>query len=129
MPVELNHTIVHVSDRKAAAEWVSRILGVDPPTRYGPFYAVDLANGVQLDFADGEADDVRPGHYAFLISEAEFDEIYGRIVEENVAHWADPAASRPGQINHNDGGRGVYFEGPDGHYLEVITRPYGSGSS
>ena len=129
MPVELNHTIVNVSDRKAAAEWVSRILGVDPPRRYGPFYGVDLANGVQLDFADGETDDVRPGHYAFLVTEAEFDQIYGRIVDENISHWADPAASRPGEINHNDGGRGVYFEGPDGHYLEVITRPYGRGSA
>jgi len=68
---------------------------------------------------------VLPGHFAFLISEDEFDEIYGRIVERGVAHWADPAASRPGEINHNDGGRGVYFAGPDGHFLEVITRPYG----
>lgn len=128
MSVELNHTIVHVSDRKAAAVWVSEMLGLDPPRAYGPFYGIDLANGVQLDFADGDPDAVRPGHYAFLISEPEFDEIYGRIVGQGVAHWADPAASRPGEINHNDGGRGVYFEGPDGHYLEVITRPYGSGS-
>jgi catechol 2,3-dioxygenase-like lactoylglutathione lyase family enzyme len=125
MPVELNHTIVHVSDRRAAAEWVSQILGLDPPKPYGPFYGVDLANGVQLDFADGAPDDVRPGHYAFLISEQEFDEIYARIVDQDVTHWADPSASRPGEINHNDGGRGVYFEGPDGDYLEVITRPYG----
>lgn len=128
MPVELNHTIVHVSDRKAAAVWVSQMLGLDPPKPYGPFYGVDLANGVQLDFADGGAADIRQGHYAFLISEGEFDEIYGRIIEQNVPHWADPGAARPGEINHNDGGRGVYFEGPDGHYLEVITRPYGSGT-
>jgi len=128
MSVELNHTIVHVSDREAAAVWVSEMLGLDPPKASGPFYAVDLANGVQLDFADGDPDAVRPGHYAFLISEAEFDEIYGRIVERGVAHWADPAARTPGEINHHDGGRGVYFAGPDDHYLEVITRPYGSGS-
>ena len=127
MPVELNHTIVHVSDRKAAAEWVAELLGLDPPKPFGPFYGVDLANGVQLDFADGPGD-VSPTHYAFLISEQEFDEIYGRIVERGLEHWADPSTSRPGEINHNDGGRGVYFLGPDGHFLEVITRPYGSGS-
>lgn len=128
MPVELNHTIVAVSDRKAAAEWVAEILGLEPPTSWGPFYGVDLANGVQLDFADGGSEPVRPTHYAFLISEPEFDEIYGRIVERGIEHWADPMRSRPGEINRNDGGRGVYFLGPDGHFLEVITRPYGSGA-
>ena len=127
MAVELNHTIVPVSDRKAASEWVAEMLGLEPPKASGPFYGVDLANGVQLDFGDDHGE-IRPMHYAFLISEPEFDEIYGRIVERGVAHWADPMASRPGEINHHDGGRGVYFLGPDGHFLEVITRPYGSGS-
>lgn len=125
MAVALNHTIVHVSDRRGAAVWVSEMLGLEPPREFGPFFGVDLANGVQLDFADDDPAAVLPGHFAFLISEDEFDEIYGRIVERGVAHWADPAASRPGEINHNDGGRGVYFAGPDGHFLEVITRPYG----
>ena len=63
-----------------------------------------------------------------MISEPEFDEIYGRIVDRGIEHWADPMQSRPGEINHNDGGRGVYFLGPDGYFLEVITRPYGSGA-
>jgi hypothetical protein len=103
------------------------MLGLDPPKSWGPFDALDLSNDVQLDFADDHSDTIQPMHYAFLISEQEFDEVYGRIRERNVAHWADPGASRPGKINHNDGGRGVYFEGPDGHFLEVITRPYGSG--
>ena len=127
MVVELNHTIVHVSDRKAAAEWVADILGLDPPTAWGPFYAVDLANNVQLDFADDHPGEIQRTHYAFLISEQEFDEVHGRIRERGIDHWADPGASRPGEINHHDGGRGVYFAGPDGHFLEVITRPYGSG--
>ncbi len=125
MAVELNHTIVHVSDRRAASSWVAEMLGLDPPQPFGPFHAVDLANNVQLDFADAGDDEIRPTHYAFLISEEEFDEVYGRIRERNLDHWADPRASRPGEINHNDGGRGVYFQGPDGHWLEVITRPYG----
>jgi len=116
---------VYVSDRKAAAQWVADMLGLAPPQPFGPFYGVDLANGVQLDFADAETDNIRPTHYAFLISEPEFDKIYGRITDQGLEHWADPSTSRPGEINHNDGGRGVYFLGPDGHFLEVITRPYG----
>jgi hypothetical protein len=86
---------------------------------------VELDNGVSLDFhqTDGA---IESQHYAFLISEREFDEIYGRIADQGLDHWADPSQSRPGEINHNDGGRGVYFTDPDGHLLEVITRPYGS---
>jgi len=68
----------------------------------------------------------RPQHYAFLISEADFDAVFGRIKDRDLDYWADPRGSRPGEINHNDGGRGVYFRDPDGHYLEVITRFYGS---
>ena len=72
---------------------------------------------------------IRPQHYAFLISEADFDAVLGRIRERALDHWADPARHRPGEINQSDGGRGVYFPDPDGHHLEVITRPYGSGAS
>ena len=128
MSVELNHHIVHVRDRRAAAASVAEILGLDPPTDWGPFTQLRLANNVELDFADDHRDEeIQATHYAFLVSEAEFDEIYGRIVDGGLDHWADPMASRPGEINHNDGGRGVYWQGPDGHFLEIITRPYGSG--
>ena len=128
MSVELNHHIVHVRDRRAAAASVAEILGLDPPTDWGPFTQVRLANNVELDFADDHRDEeIQATHYAFLVSEAEFDEIYRRIVDRGIDHWADPMASRPGEINHNDGGRGVYWHGPDGHFLEIITRPYGSG--
>jgi hypothetical protein len=128
MSVELNHHIVHVRDRRASAASVAEILGLDPPTDWGPFTQLRLANNVELDFADDHRDgEIQATHYAFLVSEAEFDDIYGRIVERGLDHWADPMASRPGEINHNDGGRGVYWQGPDGHFLEIITRPYGSG--
>ena len=128
MAVQLNHHIVHVSDRRAAAASVTEILGLDPPTEWGPFCQVRLANDVELDFADDHGEGgIQPTHYAFLVTEAEFDEILGRIVEREIPYWADPMASRPGEINHNDGGRGVYWKGPDGHFLEIITRPYGSG--
>ncbi len=71
-------------------------------------------------------DEIVSQHYAFLITEAEFDEIFVRIRKRGVDYWSDPGRSRPGEINHNDNGRGVYFEDPNGHLLEIITRPYGA---
>jgi catechol 2,3-dioxygenase-like lactoylglutathione lyase family enzyme len=125
MPVQLNHTIVSVRDKHEAATFLTEILGLPPHTTYGPFAVVELSNGVSLDFADDLGDDVVPRHYAFLVSDAEFDEIYARITERGLDHWADPAQKRPGEINHNDGGRGVYWHDPNGHFLEIITVPYG----
>jgi extradiol dioxygenase family protein len=128
MAVQLNHTIVHAHDSHAAATFMAEILGLEAPRRLGPFWVVDTANGVSLDFI-ASAEPLTVEHYAFLISEEEFDQIFGRIKQRKLPYWADPAAQRPGEINHNDGGRGVYFRDPSGHYLEIITRPYGSGSS
>ena len=122
---QLNHTIVHVRDNQVAAEWVAELLGLPAPTSFGHFQVVAVANGVSLDYISYDGDFDRQ-HYAFLVSEDEFDEIFGRITERGLEHWADPARSQPGQINHHDGGRGVYFEEPSGHFLEIITRPYGS---
>ena len=126
MAVELNHTIVHVGDSARAAAELAALLGLATPARFGPFQVVTLANGVNLDFID-DSGRIAPQHYAFLVSEAEFDAIFARIRERQLAFWADPARKHPGEINHGDGGRGVYFAGPDGHFLEIITRPYGSG--
>jgi catechol 2,3-dioxygenase-like lactoylglutathione lyase family enzyme len=127
MAVELNHTIVAASDQKVTAEFLSQVLGLDAPSPFGPFLVVTLANGVSLDVASSEAERITPQHYAFLVSEDEFDEIFARIRERDLPYWADPMRLRPDEINHNDGGRGVYFPDPDGHHLEIITRPYGSG--
>lgn len=126
MTVKLNHTIVHARDKKKSAAFMTEILGLAPPVPFGHFLAVQLGNDVTLDFMESP-EEVRPQHYAFLVSEAEFDEIFGRIRERDLPYWADPRAQQPGEINHHDGGRGVYFQDPDGHYLEIITRPYGSG--
>jgi extradiol dioxygenase family protein len=123
MPVHLNHTIVAARDRHAAANFLAEILGRNPPTTYGPFAVVELDNDVSLDFLDDP--EVHPRHYAFLVSEAEFDEIFGRIQERRLDFWADPFERLPGEINTNDGGRGVYWKDPNGHVLEIITRPYG----
>ena len=126
MSVQLDHTIVSARDSKASATFLAVILGLPPPTRFGPFQVVKLDNGVSLDFIDTDEAFIVE-HYAFLISEAEFDEIFGRIRARDLSYWADPGRSRPGEINHRDGGRGVYFEDPNGHLLEILTRPYGSG--
>lgn len=128
MPVHLNHTIVPALDAKGSAAWLCEILGRDPPARFGPFWAVALDNGVTLDFQHSEAP-IPIEHYAFLVSEAEFDAIFERIRTHGLRYWADPMHQRPFEINRNDGGRGLYWNDPNGHYLEIITRPYGSGSS
>jgi catechol 2,3-dioxygenase-like lactoylglutathione lyase family enzyme len=126
MAITLNHTIVWCRDQKVSAGFLTELFGLPAAVHWGPFEIVAVANAVSLDYheLDGE---IPPQHYAFLVSEDEFDAIFGRIVERGLEHWADPAKRRAGAINHDDGGRGVYFDDPDGHLLEIITRPYGSG--
>ena len=125
MAVEFNHTLVNSRDIWTAATSVAEILGLEKPSAYGPFAVITLANGASLDFH--QADEVQGQHYAFLVSETEFDEILGRIKARGYTYWADPMGKQAGKWNTEDGGRGLYWEGPDGHFLEIITRPYGSG--
>ncbi len=124
--MEFNHTIVWCNDKAKSAGFLANILGRPDPEPFGHFLVVKLDNGVSLDFMEKDGE-VSRQHYAFLIEEDEFDAVFGRIRQAGLDYWADPAKSRPGEINHNDGGRGVYFPDPNGHLLEVITRPYGSG--
>ncbi len=126
MPVQLNHTIVAARDKRVSATFMAEILGLPEPKPFGPFLGVVVDNDVTLDFIDSDGD-ITPQHYAFLINEAEFDEIFGRITGRGLPYWADPHRDHPGEINTRDGGRGVYFEDPDGHFLEILTRHYGSG--
>ena len=128
MAITFNHTIVAARNREESATFFTELFGLPEAKEFGHFLAVSIDHGASLDYAQVDADqDIHPQHYAFLVSEAEFDGIYGRIRERGLQHWADPRGARPGEINHNDGGRGVYFQDPSGHYLEIITRPYGSG--
>jgi catechol 2,3-dioxygenase-like lactoylglutathione lyase family enzyme len=126
MPVQLNHTIVWCRDKMRSSAFLARILGCSPAVPFYHFMVVQLANNVSLDFMEKDGP-ISVQHYAFLTEASEFDAALSRIQDEGISYWADPGKSRPNEINHNDGGSGVYFEDPDGHVLEVITRPYGSG--
>ncbi|MFF9179022.1 VOC family protein [Streptomyces sp. NPDC014793] len=125
MTVQLNHTIVHARDNRESAEFLTGLLGLEITAEWGPFIAVGLSNGVTLDFATIPADKITPQHYSFLISEEEFDAAYAQITQRGIEHYADPRRQQPGTVNHNDGGRGVYFMDPAGHAMELITVPYG----
>ncbi|MFJ2773909.1 VOC family protein [Streptomyces sp. NPDC087300] len=125
MSVELNHTIVHARDNRESAAFFADLLGLEITGEWGPFIAVALSNAVTLDFATIPAASITPQHYAFLVSEAEFDAAYAKIGERGITHWADPHQKQPGEINRNDGGKGVYFLDPAGHAMELITVPYG----
>ncbi|KUI33320.1 VOC family protein [Mycobacterium sp. GA-2829] len=128
MAITFNHTIVGAKDRRESADFFTEVFGLPPAREVGPFLAVQLDHGVTLDYMQVAPEvTVQRQHYAFLVSEDEFDAIYGRIRVRGLRHWADPLGRRPGEINHDDGGRGVYFPDPSGHQLEIITRPYGSG--
>ena len=126
MSVQLNHTIVWCRNQETSATFLAEVLGLPAPVRFGPFLVVEASNGVSLDYHESEGE-IAVQHYAFLIGEDDFDAIFGRIGARRLDHWADPGRTRSGEINHHDGGRGVYFCDPDGHLLGVITRPYGSG--
>jgi len=124
MSVKLNHTIVRCSDKQASSRFLVEILGLPEPTSYGPFVVVQVDNEVSLDYADDHGAP-NPQHYAFMVSDEEFDEIHARIVERGLTYWADPFQRAENQVNTNDGGRGLYWDDPDGHKLEIITVPYG----
>jgi len=121
MTVELNHTIIPAKDK--SAKFLADILGLEAGPEWSHFAPVRTSNGVTLDFAD--AAEFRRQHYAFLVTEQEFDAALSRIKRAGIAFYADCNRDARGQINHLYGGRGCYFDDPDGHLMEIITRPYG----
>ena len=124
MAVQLNHTIIHARDKRASADFYAGVFGFAPAKPFGPFLDVETANGVTLAILETD-EDFTPQHYAFLVSDPEFDAIYGRVKSRGLDYWADPAKKEKGRTNAHFGGRGVYFEDPGGNLLEIITRPYG----
>lgn len=122
MPIELNHTIVRSTNREASAHFLADILGLEVGPAYGHFLPVKTTNGVTLDY-DTTTGPIVGQHYAFLMSEEEFDHAFARLEKAGVTYYADPGRTRPGEISHRHG-RGVYFLDPDGHAMEMITQPY-----
>ena len=118
--MQLNHTIVNCSNQSKSSSFLVEILDRPAATRFGPFHVVSLDNDVSLDYLQTDKP-IEQQHYAFLITESEFDAVLGRIIDRGITHWADPGRKRAGEISRNDGGRGVYFNDPDSHLLEVIT--------
>lgn len=126
--MHLNHTIVHARDNQASATFLSQVLGLPPPQHAGSFAMVQIDADLSLDYVDATGT-IPAQHYAFLVTEAEFDAIFARVHQRGLTYWADPRRREAGRINTWDDGRGVYFDDPDGHLLELITRPYGSGGT
>jgi catechol 2,3-dioxygenase-like lactoylglutathione lyase family enzyme len=123
--IKLNHTIVHSKDPRSAADFFAAVFGLPQPEAFGPFLDVHVANEVTLAFLGAGDMEVQVQHYAFLVSEPEFDQIFERVKQRGLAYYADPTMKQAGAINRHFGGRGVYFQDPSGHLLEIITRPYG----
>jgi catechol 2,3-dioxygenase-like lactoylglutathione lyase family enzyme len=120
MTVELDHIIIPARDRQASARFLAGILGLSAGPPLGPFVPLRVGNGVTLDYAD--ATDFHSHHCAFLVGDEEFDAAFARIRSEAIPFYADPHHTRPGEINHRNGGRGFYFEDPAGHNMELLTR-------
>ena len=122
MSIELNRIIIPVRSKWASATFLASILDVAAGPQRELFVPVKVSNGVTLDYVDAERFD--PRHCAFLASEAEFDAAYARIRSTGITYYAGPHRQQPGEINHLRGGRSVYFDDPDGHSIEITTRPY-----
>lgn len=123
MRAQLNHTIVWCRDKRKSAAFLTELLELPAATPFGPMLVVKLDNGVSLDFYE-HTDNIASQHYAFLIGEDDFDRAFARLRERGLPYWADPGRARPGETYRHNGGRGVYFDDPDGHLLELMTRPY-----
>lgn len=122
--VQLNHTVVHAGDRQLSAEFLAAVLGLEVGAPFGPFLPVDLGNGVTLDYYASPYEEIQSQHYAFLVPEARFDAMIARLEALGVTYYADPDHRQPGRVNELFGGRGAYFDDPDGHNMEILTRPY-----
>jgi catechol 2,3-dioxygenase-like lactoylglutathione lyase family enzyme len=120
MSVQLNHTIVAARDRHQSAAFLAEVIGMPVGQETGPFVPITLENGVTLDFDDRQ--DVAPQHYAFLVDDATFDRALAKLQAEGATVWADPGHQQQDEINTRWGGRGFYFEDPNGHNMELLTK-------
>jgi catechol 2,3-dioxygenase-like lactoylglutathione lyase family enzyme len=121
MPITLNHTIVPSHDKEQSAQFFARMFGLKYAGPVGHFAQVRVNDDLALDWDDRTS--FEGHHYAFVVSDQEFDQIFGRLKTEKVAYGSGPNSSTDGDINHRRGGRGLYFSDPDGHLLEIMTVP------
>ncbi len=122
MAITLNHTIVPCLNKEESAQFYSRIFGFEYVGAFSHFIVVRVNNTLCLDFDNRDKFD--SNHYAFKVSEQEFDEIFGRLQAESIRYGSGPMTSDNMEINHNYGGRGAYFRDPNGHLLEILTVDY-----
>jgi catechol 2,3-dioxygenase-like lactoylglutathione lyase family enzyme len=121
MTIRLDHTIVPAKDKVASAEFFADIFGLTVKPGQGYFAQVQVNESLTLDFADEP--EPQSHHYAFHISEAEFEAILGRVKAKGIPYGSGPYNRTDGQIYTRRGGRGFYFDDPNGHVLEVMTVP------
>lgn len=125
MPIRFDHTIIPAADKQLSARFLTDLLGLPEAVPGGYFLTVTLDDGTTLQYAEPGVE--FPGqHFAFLVSEEDFDAALLRLLDAGVEYAADPQWSRPGEFNTNHGGRGLYFNDPSGHHFEILTQPYGS---
>lgn len=122
MPITLDHTIVPSRDKEAGARFIARMFGLDYEGPWGHFAPVQVNDKLSLDWDDRT--EFESHHYAFLVEDAEFDEILGRVQGEGVAYGSGPNSQDDMEINNRHLGRGFYFRDADGHSWEVITHTY-----
>jgi catechol 2,3-dioxygenase-like lactoylglutathione lyase family enzyme len=123
MTATFNHAIIAARDRNESARFFRDLLELPEAPSWGPFTNIQLDDGVLLQFAEPGVE-IQMNHYAFLVDDDLFSRAYQRLKDTGIEHWADPQMRRPGQVNTEHGGRGVYFKDPAGHAIELITRPY-----
>ena len=119
MAVGLDHIVIPSRDKVASSRFLAEILGLDPPRASGHFMALDLANGVTLDYDDRE--DFHRHHCAFRVGVEDFNGALERLAAVGVTHYADPGHQHAGEINRMGATAGFYFDDPDGHNMEVFT--------
>ena len=122
MEITLNHTIVHSKNKIDSAKFYEEIFGFEFIKEWGPFAVVRVNPTLLLLF--GTQDDFSKAHYAFKVTDQQFDEIFERVKLRSISFGSGPHSSRDNKINNHYGGRGVYFEDPNGHLLEIITTDY-----
>jgi catechol 2,3-dioxygenase-like lactoylglutathione lyase family enzyme len=125
MAVRIDHLALAARDARESAQFLADVLGLPAPYASGPFIAVDVDDTCTIDFAAPQID--FPGqHVAFHVGDDDFDAILARLRQRGTPFWADVGYRGPGEYNTHHGGRGLYFDDPAGHHLEILTRRYGS---